>query len=143
MALVIGGFIAMLIGSIVIMFTSGWVAGYLAYRPAIHECLGSLYGFVTWCLALIIAIILAAHALEFFTSHYHAMYMSGSDLMVTAHNATTATTPAGDTVVANTTKIPGNAIFLTFLLFLVGAISSTLGGHFGIKSRRIDNPSIR
>lgn len=132
LTLAIGGFIAMLIGNIAIMFTSGWVAGHLASRPAVNECLGALYGFVTWCLAIIIAIFLAEHALTFFVAHYHAMYMSGSDLMVWSSQ--------NDHVATASTKAPGIAVFLTFVLFFVGAIASTFGGHCGIKSRKIETP---
>jgi len=141
LALAIGGYIGMLIGTIAIMFTSGWVTGHLASRPDINECLGALYGFITWCLALIIAIFIASHAFAFFTMHYHAMYMSGSDLMVLSQNAGSATAQT-DHAMAIPAKTPAIAVFLTFVLFFVAAIASAFGGHCGIKSRRTEAPTM-
>ena len=46
-----GGVISLTLGSIIVMFTSGWVAGYLGQTNCPKRNQGILYGFASWCVA--------------------------------------------------------------------------------------------
>jgi len=143
--LAIGGFIGMLIGVIVTMFITGWVAGYLGQPYCAQRNLGVLYGFTAWCLALILAVLLATSISHFVTNY--AMTVShapaASVNMTTDESAPvvseTKRTDHGSEVTVNTEKaanVIGATAFVTFILFFVGALSSCFGGHSGYEARR-------
>lgn len=141
--LAIGGYIGMVIGSIAIMFLSGWVAGYLGRKHCYHQNFGALYGFSAWCVALVIMVILATQTMEFVSAN---LYSITNHKITTArlYNDSTATEHGYDhTAKSNAeevnlndeeaTKLLKQSLFLTFALFFIGAISSALGGYFGVK----------
>ncbi len=67
--LAIGGFIGLLIGTIVSMFVAGLAAGYLGRPYSIKRNLGIVYGFTTWCSALILMMLLASPIGSYVTSY--------------------------------------------------------------------------
>lgn len=142
-AMAVGGFIGLLIGVIATMFVMGWVAGYLGKKYSCNRRHGVLYGFASWCLALILTVILASHATRFISTYYQALYtpqtgivkmlnQRPSVVMVTQDTANDASKATTTVNTADTTTM-GLALFLAFVLFFVGAVSSCFGGYFGCK----------
>jgi hypothetical protein len=142
----IGGYVAMLVGGIIAMFFAGWVTGYLNRRHCADNRIGSLAGFIAWCLALIIAAMLAGHIGQLFNLNFttpanvRMSSVSNSPASVVATTTDNRTvdhnTKAADnrTVVSEEKAIRdiGKALFLTFLLFFAGAVASAIGGYYGM-----------
>lgn len=144
----IGGVIGMLIGIVAVMFFSGWVAGFLARKSCSTPCVGAIYGITAWCLALVITVVIATHTMEFVSANLYT---------ITNHKITTANVfnNTATKVVANTevvkpaqhkldltnindeatTNFLALSLFLTFIMFFMGAIFSAIGGYCGAKSR--------
>jgi hypothetical protein len=142
--LAIGGFIGLAIGGFIAMYVSGWAAGYLGRSTTARCHIGMLYGLTTWCVTLILTIMLASSMSKFVMYHSNlgsnsslAMRMSAEDAVVntTAPAANAETKPVDQaTAAANAEKVVntlGTATFLTFILFFIGAIGSCLGGRHG------------
>lgn len=148
--LAIGGFIGMLIGTIATMYTSGWVAGYVARPLCTHRQMGALYGFASWALALILSVVLASQLTNFVAASYHTIANPKSVILKMTSNTDSNTNNASaspmtteqtkgrnDTTQANvdTEKAAHNlglTLLLTFVLFFVGALSSSIGGYCGL-----------
>ena len=152
-ALAIGGFIAMLIIAVVSMYTAGWVAGYLGKNHG-NKHLGILYGFATWCLALLVAVALGSSMHRYVDYQNYTMGRSvvntstnpdaplvsntdvgrtGTENRAGLDSTKNANSPNQVTTV-NTEKaahLAGMSLFITFIVFLVGALSSSFGGFFG------------
>jgi hypothetical protein len=60
MAVAGGGYWSLLIGTVAIMFTSGWAGGYLGRPYCPERNLGMLYGFTVWSVGLILMILFAS-----------------------------------------------------------------------------------
>ena len=148
----IGGFIALIIIAIVSMGSLGWVSGYLGSKTATchshnaqtddkpHCPSGCLYGFTAWCLALILTIFLSAHVGKFisfnrmalihpnyivdmqqnFESRPFEINRSSSDNNASIKNNVTPEEAA---------KTFALTTFVTFILFLIGALSAIIAGH--------------
>lgn len=132
----IGGFIGVAIGVFAAMFTSGMVAGYLGRSHCPKRHLGSLYGFLAWCVALILTTFIAAHI---------ASYVDAYNNFITNPKVTVNTEMVKKTEANGSTEImidnqkaeKGLAIgaFAIFVLFFLGAFSSCIGGHYGMTCR--------
>jgi hypothetical protein len=141
-SLAVGGFIGLLIGAIVAMFVAGFTAGYLGQPYTTKRNLGIIYGFTTWCLALILTILLASHVGRYVTSY--SAFITNPTAVVFTNNqispavTTTNTNTSNLNIVVNAqaaTNNLGYTAFLIFILFFVGAISSCFGGHYGVICR--------
>ncbi len=164
--LAIGGVIGLLIGVIVAMATAGFVAGYLG---RFHHCYchgGVVYGFVTWCLALIFSALLVVPAIHYvgfyadnvnsalIASEYSNASAGANGQIAPGANATnpvtnpavnrqTASTPAnsmGNNGQASThqpIKYPAWTSWILFILFFVGALSSCIGACYGMRCRKV------
>jgi hypothetical protein len=132
LTLAIGGFIGMLIGVIASLFFAGWLSGYLARGYCVNQRVGVIYGLATWCLSLIISIILATYASQFIAMTYQSMFNPSFAVMNTmaGKSAEIATSAKLDT----STKM-GISLFLTFVLFFIGAVSCCIGGYCGLKNK--------
>jgi len=143
--LAIGGFIGLIIGAIVSMFVAGFAAGYLGRPYCIKRNLGVLYGFTTWCLALILMVLLASYMGRYiksysdfisgprttiFTTHKEAPVV----ILSTTNQNTTATVEK-----PTTEKSLGYSPFLIFVLFFISALASCFGGHYGMSCRCDDD----
>lgn len=150
--LAIGGFIGLLIGIVVTMFIAGWIGGHLAQRATGvgSSCMGVLYGFATWCVALVLAVLLAMPMGRYMLS-YTSVVTSSADVAATDRRAMTDNTAStadtdrdsvkGKSAKGDATKVDpatvaaanrfGNIAFLIFVLFFVGALSSCVGGYYG------------
>ncbi len=146
MKLAVGGFIGLLIGGIATMFVSGWAAGYFARSHCCNPRYGIIYGFTAWCLAVIISIFVAGYVGQFMTSQ---PYLAGqnSAIITNVHAQTMQAVsqksninpPASANRAEQNTEMAahnlGLSLFITFVLFFVGALSSCFGGYFGMHSR--------
>lgn len=133
MTFALGGFLGLLIGTIAIMFTSGFIAGFMGRMRCLNNSCGGLYGFSAWAIALIVAVFLSAHVGKFVsTFRDFVQNPTYSSVATTAnYNAPIVSTNDNQAVV-NTAKVATGA-FAIFILFLVGALASTIGGHYGLR----------
>lgn len=172
-----GGFIASIIGIVVTMFFAGWVSGHVAkyhiynnnffsgYPFARHY--GLLYGFLTWCLALILSLAFMTH-MSAHPHYFHGSANTGLSVVgMTTHQAASemtedntqkndsaATTANNDNATNDKDENTDNnmpdinpspmalSLFLTFILFFLGAIASCFGGYCGLtpyKDREINS----
>lgn len=151
-----GGLIGILIGTVIAGYFGGYAAGYLGRPFCQHRNIGILYGFVAWCLALILTAILATNIGRYVASYSN--FVAGPAIVVventapagkkemSAPKATAAETKGKkeakvmqaaemNQAKENKAVVHGlaSASMLIFILFLVGAISSALGGHCGVR----------
>jgi hypothetical protein len=126
LTIAIGSFIALLIGTIVCMFFSGWLTGYIARPFYRNTCFGGIYGFSAWCLALLITLLTASYVGEFITDSVR--FLSNPSPVVSPHNFSDE---------AKSLNSTGAGMFIIFIMFFVGAISSTSGGYCAGKAGQI------
>jgi hypothetical protein len=124
--LALGGLIATELGVIVAMFASGWIAGYLGNRYCTKRHLGALYGFLTWCVALIITIFLAVYIQNYINFYTHFISGTTASLAVTS----TGTKLAIPAHMASQVVI---SAYIVFSLFFLSAFACSLGGHCGMR----------
>jgi ABC-type multidrug transport system fused ATPase/permease subunit len=151
--LVIGGYIGIVLCAMVSMFISGWVSGFLGhYKFNLRECfnikISILHGFSSWCISLILSICLMANVDQFFYSKEHSLYHNEMIDKLTRDNFEKNGTLKKDSSSPdnfdfrgkNETKIEskniGKSLFLTFILFFVGAVMSAYGACVGMCSQR-------
>jgi hypothetical protein len=132
-----GGFIGILIGIIASMFFSGWLAGYLA-RPAYTNRinLGSLHGFVAWCLALLITITTFTYVGQFVTEYLSFISHPEIIQLSTSMSKTASLSLSSPSV--NQALMPKNSLndlglkaLIIFSIFFLSALVSSIGGHCG------------
>lgn len=144
-ALAFGGYIAMVIGVMVSMFVAGWVSGFIAKPKCISGCHGILYGFLTWCLALILSFFLVGHATQFINYQYRALSNSNTthfraasiDAFPTAtytKNETEATKTTTEINDEKAAKVLAESVFLLFILFFSSALAACFGGYTAVKN---------
>lgn len=143
----IGGCIGIVIGTIVVMFLAGWVAGHLNRTYCYKKCHGALYGFITWCLALIFMVMLAGNTTEFISTSIKSMTNNHPEIVELV--STDISEVKGGNAKEKADKIINQEIkadektmqtlslvvFLTFGLFLLGALASAFGGYCGVGCR--------
>lgn len=130
--LTIGGMLGFAIGIIASMFFAGWVAGYLGRSHCNKKYCGGLYGFTTWCLALILMIILALPFSRFITNYTH--YLSNSVVTTTISTSENTSKTTASVTVPNEEALGdlSKGAFVLFIMFFLGALASTCGGHIGV-----------
>lgn len=151
--LAIGGFIGLLICTIIAMFFAGWVAGRVGGGIGTTRCFGVLYGFTTWCVVLLLTVLLSSHMGRFMAYNYRALVKPTPAVSTMVTNtagqrqqaAVNATSDSNNmAAVADTTTavdaekaagILSLSFFLAFIMFAVGALSACIGGYCGIKPR--------
>jgi hypothetical protein len=127
--LVFGGLLATAIGIIASMFAAGWLTGYLSQRHCVQRHLGALYGFLAWCLALIITIFLAGHVQQYISFYGH--FLSGTtDMVVHAASPEKAVATVQGDIHTKTLAI---STYIIFSLFFLSAFACSLGGHCGAR----------
>ena len=151
MVLAVSGFIGLVIAAFISMFMGGWVAGYLGRPYCSRRHLGELYGFITWSVALVLTILLAANASKFVSNFNDSVLMHSNTSMVnvTINDAAplvsqkTRTNPStGNTVTHTTvnaekaTNALGVTAFVTFFLFFIGALASCFGGCLAMRCKK-------
>lgn len=129
--LLFGGMLATGLSVVASMFAAGWLAGYLGQAHCTKRHLGALYGFLAWCLALLLMIFLADQVQHYVT--YYGHFISGSTDAVQATTAAAAHTVA--TAPSTTSEVKSIAIshYIVFILFFLSAFACSLGGHCGMR----------
>ncbi len=146
--LAVGGLLGMMIGTIACMFTAGYAAGYLGRPYCLKHNLGIMYGFAAWALALILTVLLTGSmsryvaAYSTFITNPATMMIMKRDMMMAETERTTVTKMTAVTSSKTTAVVPmdkekmtnrfGMGICTLFLLFFIGALSSCLGGYYGM-----------
>lgn len=132
--LAVGGMLGFAIGIIAVMFFSGWVAGYFGRSHCNKKHCGALYGFTTWSLALILMIMLAMPFSRFVTNYTN--YLSNTAVTTTISSIPNNTNKATTVTIQNEATLGdlSKGTFVLFLMFFLGALASTCGGHVGILS---------
>lgn len=125
--MVLGGLLGTAIGIIASMFAAGWVSGYLAQRHCTKKNVGCMYGFLTWCVALILSIFLMSHAVEYVAFYSH--FISGS----MGNISTEPMNQVAKTVSEMNTESVVVSTFILFVLFFLSAFACSLGGYCGMQ----------
>lgn len=127
----VSGLIWLIICGIITMFIAGMTAGCLAAYHCHSCCKGMLYGFLTWCLALIFMVLLGRH-IHHLIAHGLNFLNSGNTTVIVAAPADTSRTIAADVLAKNLSRVA----FGTFLIFVFGAVASMIGACMGIRCRK-------
>ena len=144
-SLAIGGLLGLIISTIVSMFFGGYAAGYLGRLYAPKRNLGTIYGFTTWSVMIILSAVVTSHVGDYVNSY--STNVTKSSITVTATQpvavkASHATHKEEQKIATVTPKDPTGGIavgaFIVFALFFVSALSSCMGAHFGMRCRSDD-----
>lgn len=142
MGFTLGGFLGLAIGTIVAMFISGWITGYLARPYCTIRNLGSLYGFSAWSVALILMIMLAVPVNHFITSYFSIL--GNQDTLIVKVGSHNDAQPGPQMNLINVN--PEEAITSTgkigltaFALFFLSALASCAGGDLSIRYKKDDD----
>lgn len=127
--LAVGGYIGLVIGGVSAMFVAGFVSGYLGRCSNPQRNLGVVYGFASWCLALILAALLAAQL-----GKYVSFYTNVASNPTALVNLNNNNAPVISENTADAANKLGVTSFLIFAIFFLGAFSSSVGGHMGMTS---------
>jgi hypothetical protein len=133
------GFMCFGLSSIISMFITGWVAGKLTPPILLNRLWGIFFGFLAWCLLLMITIILLTNMIQYaafhanFTSNLIAIKITNDAPMFTETHAHALTNSPLSLNIETGKKIITLNAFLTFILFFIGGVSSCLGGYLGYK----------
>jgi MFS family permease len=130
--LAVGGMLGFAIGIIATMFFAGWVAGYFGRSHCSKKCCGALYGLTTWCVALVLMIILALPFSRFITGYTN--YLSNTAVVTTVESTENSTAKKATVTVQGEATLDdlSKGAFVLFLMFFLGALASTVGGHAGV-----------
>ena len=142
-SLAIGGFVGLVISAIVSMFVAGTAAGYLGRSYCVKRNLGVVYGFTSWCLALILTALLASHMGHYISSY--STFITDPTSVVVTHDRnmpalSQSTQDSTSVVTVNPQKATndlGITSLLMFVIFFVGALASCFGGHYGMACERV------
>lgn len=126
--MVFGGLLGTAIGIIASMFAAGWVSGYLGQRHCTKKNMGCIYGFLTWCIALIVSIFLMSHAVQYVAFYSH--FISGT---IAAAATPEPVNQVAQTVSELKTESVVVSTFILFILFFLSAFACSLGGYCGMK----------
>lgn len=126
--LALGGLLGTAIGIVASMFAAGWLTGYLSQRRCNKRHLGALYGFLTWCLSLILAIFLASHIQEYLAFYGH--FLSGTTDVVLSNTSSNKQVVVEGAIQTSSLVI---STYIIFALFFLSAFASALGGHCGMR----------
>jgi hypothetical protein len=137
--LALGGLLGTSIGIIVSMFGAGWLAGYLGQHRGNKHQLGAIYGFLAWCVALIISIFLASHIQQYISFYSHFISHSANIIFVNDAGSSTGLAVIGDHVPA---KSLTTGTYIVFFLFFLAALASSAGGHYGMRHTWKDDDSL-
>ena len=128
-SLAYGGLLGTGIGVIASMFGAGWITGYLSQRHCYKRHLGALYGFLTWCLALLVTIVITTYIQHYIS--FYAHFLSGTTDVVLGKASTMNNISSAVNQIQ--TKNLVVSTYVLFILFFLSAFASSLGGHCGMR----------
>lgn len=145
----IGGYAGMVVGIVAVMYVSGWIAGFIGRAHCATPQCGALYGFVAWCVALVMLVFIAMQTSDVVTvnfqplANHYAVVAQTTDntvndqqnVVAPSKNASKANVTTSTVNANKAAETLGLSLFLTFALFFIGAVSSALGGYCGTKSK--------
>lgn len=137
-ALAIGGFLGLLIGSFAVMFVAGWTAGYLGRPYTFNPDNGFVYGFLAWCLSLLLLVAFANPLANFVASMPGSPYDHTRGAVTRNYDQTPLATTDARNETEKKANETGKAGLALFALFAIGALASCFGGHFGMRYRQDD-----
>lgn len=130
--LAIGGIIGIIIGIIIAMLAAGYAAGYLGRIYCANSQLAIIYGFLTWCIALILSAILIGHV-----GNYAATYNNPTTnpISISLQNAQSQqNTNISIAEVKHVIHGFAWSAFTIFAFFLIGAVAACLGAYWAMSS---------
>ncbi len=149
MVLTLTGILGVVLGNVVAMIAAGYAAGFLGRGYCLRN-LGLLYGFTTWCVALLLSSIILSH-MSHYTSNY-SQAIVGKNVMTqpaeetvaagkvesgaVKHKANEVPSPSQneDELIATTLDWAYGAAVI-FALFLIGAVSTCIGASWAMRQR--------
>jgi len=133
--LAISGFLGMLIGTVVSTFVTGFIAGYLGPDGDEQGKSGVIYGFLAWCIALILMVTFTANMGTYVEAYSHGNTVAPPQTaqMNYSYSQSDEGSESGALSPKNVEmrKELGTGSFLIFTLFFVGALTSCFGGYSG------------
>jgi hypothetical protein len=144
-ALAIGGFLAILLATIISMYAAGLVTGYLSRPFCDRRHLATTYGFTTWSVMLVVSVFLSSHMGKFVDVSSN-MLTNSHYVEVTNDAAAPVVSSTDNSTTVNADKaanLLGTVAFISFFIFLIGAISCVMGAHHGLCCCRDDSHEIR
>lgn len=139
LSLMLGGLVGLIIATIAAMFFGGLTAGYLGRLYVPKRNLGLIYGFTTWSVSIILTALLAAYVGNYVNDY--STNITHQSVTVTQEKVVTKSTKAHEEQKVSSMPIKdastGIAVgaFVIFALFFIGAFSSCLGAHYGMRCR--------
>lgn len=152
MVLTLGGILGLVLGNVIAMIAAGYAAGYLG-RMHCPRNLGILYGFTTWCVALLLSSFVLSDI-----SHYTSNYSQTVVGKNVVHQPTDENGAAGKTqhtvVKGRANEVPSSSqnanedellattwdlaygAFVIFALFLISAVSACIGAGWAMRKRK-------
>ncbi|KTD40481.1 hypothetical protein [Legionella parisiensis] len=150
---VVGGLLGIIIGIVIATIAAGYVTGYLGRLYCPKRNLGTIYGFTTWVLALILGAALIGLLSQYVVTYTNSVSRTVVAVPITVNQIST---PVGTTKISSLTKngqkeavvevnvTPTNlasGALIIFVLFLVGAIFTCVGASWGMHCKK-DNDSL-
>lgn len=133
-AIAVGGLTGIAIITAFSTGIGGWVAGYLGHPRSMHRDMGVLYGFTSWCVALLLMVFLSAHFSKFIELNVATLQAPRYTMNVAIDN--NPQTPTASVAVNKEDATKGLILSLgtLFGLAFLGALSASIGGHCGARS---------
>jgi hypothetical protein len=131
LAVSMSGSIAFILVAVISMFSAGWVAGRLTQHSLMRKTWGIVYGFISWSILLIMTVILITNMIQF--SYFHTSFTSKELTGIRITNQQPMLTEAQSVNADIKNKTITLNAQITFLIFLLGASSSCIGGYLGYR----------
>ena len=127
------GFIAFIATAIISMFATGWVAGRLTPPSYRIKTWGLVYGFIAWTACFIMTVVLITNMLQF--TYFHSSFTSKELVAIRITNDMPMATETKSINADLSKKTISMNAQITFCLFLLGALSASVGGYMGYQPR--------
>lgn len=142
-SLAIGGLLGLILSTIIAMYFAGFASGYVGRFYVPKRNMGTLYGFTTWSVAVILTALLTTHVGSYVdtysTSVTHNSVMVTPTKAMTVKSSHAADQEEKQQIIAVTPREASSGIaigaFIVFALFFVGALSCIFGAHHGMSCR--------
>lgn len=142
-SLAIGGLLGLMLSTIIAMYFAGFASGYVGRFYVPKRNMGTLYGFTTWSVAVVLTALLTTHVGSYVdtystsVTHNSVMVTPAKSMPVKMTHASAHEEKQQIIEVSSKEATGGMAIgaFIVFALFFVGALASCFGAHHGMSCR--------